>query len=91
MTPIRMSTTIQAPPERAFAAFADFPHAARSVSGIERIEMLTDGPVGAGTRFRETRIMFGREATEEMKVTRRKRFATSGVTPRSRAPRGSRP
>ena len=33
------------------------------------MEMLTDGPVGLGTRFRETRVMFKREATEEMEVT----------------------
>ena len=30
--------------------------------------MLTDGPTRVGTRFRETRIMFGRKATEEMEV-----------------------
>lgn len=30
--------------------------------------MLTPGPVGVGTRFRETRIVFGREATETMEV-----------------------
>ena len=28
--------------------------------------MLTPGPVAVGTSFRETRIMFGRQATEEM-------------------------
>lgn len=31
-----------------------------------KIELLTDLPVGEGTRFKETRIMFKREATEEM-------------------------
>ena len=49
--------------------FTDFEHAADNVSGIERLEILTDGPVGKGTRFRETRIMFNREATEEMEIT----------------------
>jgi hypothetical protein len=33
------------------------------------MEVLTDGPVRVGTRFRETRIVFKREATEEMEVT----------------------
>jgi len=42
---------------------------AGTLSGIERIEVLTDGPVGVGTRFRETRILFKREATEEMEFT----------------------
>ena len=60
---------IDAPVERVFEVFADFPNAARHVDGIEKIEMLTSGPVGVGTRFRETRIMFGRPSTEEMKVT----------------------
>ena len=36
---------------------------------IERVEVLTPGPMGVGTRFRETRRMMGREATEEMTVT----------------------
>jgi hypothetical protein len=31
--------------------------------------MLTPGPVGVGTRFRETRVMFGRDSSEEMTVT----------------------
>ena len=30
--------------------------------------MLTDGPVRLGTRFKETRVMFGKEATETMEV-----------------------
>jgi hypothetical protein len=32
----------------------------------EKVELLTNGPVGEGTKFRETRVMHGREATEEM-------------------------
>ena len=32
------------------------------------MEILNPGPVGVGTRFRETRTMFGRKATEEMTV-----------------------
>jgi hypothetical protein len=30
---------------------------------------LTEGPVGVGTRFRETRIMFKKEATEIMEIS----------------------
>lgn len=61
--------TVDAPVETVFDVFADFRKAADRVDGIERIELLTDGPVGLGTRFRETRIMFGRESTEEMEIT----------------------
>lgn len=52
-----------------FEAISDFPNAAEIVTGIQKVEMLTDGPVGVGTRFRETRIMYGREASETMEVT----------------------
>ena len=38
------------------------------IEAIERVEVLTPGPVAVGTRFRETRTMFGKRATEEMTV-----------------------
>ncbi|MBW7904147.1 MAG: SRPBCC family protein [Phycisphaerae bacterium] len=59
---------INAPPEAVFAVASDFPNAAQRIRGISKMEMLTPGPVGVGTRFRETRVMFGREATETMEV-----------------------
>jgi carbon monoxide dehydrogenase subunit G len=69
MAQFTCDTLINAPVEAVFELFADIPEAARRIQGIERIEMLTDGPVGVGTRFRETRIFFNREATEEMEFT----------------------
>jgi len=65
---LEISETIDAPIEKVFAQATDFANAARFIEGINQVEMLTDGPVGPGTRFKETRIMFGREATEEMEV-----------------------
>ena len=69
MARITLTKDIEAQPERVFAVFTDFEKAPQAVTGIERLELLTDGPVGKGTRFRETRIMFKREATEEMEIT----------------------
>ena len=69
MAEITIKKHIKAPLEQVFDRPADFPNAAKTVSGIERVEMLTDGPVGVGTRFRETRKFYKREATEEMEVT----------------------
>ena len=66
---LKLSETVDAPVERVFEIFADFENASHRIDGIERIEVLTDGAVGKGTRFRETRIMFGKETTEEMEIT----------------------
>lgn len=66
MKPIAVSETVHAPIGDVFAAASDIPNAATRVRGINRIEMLTEGPVGQGTKWRETRTMFGRQASETM-------------------------
>jgi len=60
---------VEATREEVFAVASDFEHAAENIRGIERLEVLGDGTVGIGTRFRETRVMFGKESTEEMEIT----------------------
>ena len=69
MSLFEMTKQVAAPPDKVFETFANFKDAARNVRGIEELEILTDGPVGVGTRFKETRIMFKKRATEEMEVT----------------------
>ena len=59
---------IAAPPERVFAAASDFANTPQFIAGILKSEVLTPGPLAVGTRFRETRKMFGMEASEEMTV-----------------------
>jgi hypothetical protein len=59
---------IEAPPEVVFDCASDLPSLPGKIKGITRVEMLTDGPIGVGTRFRETRILFKREAGEEMEI-----------------------
>lgn len=61
-------TFIHAPCDKVFAHASDFRRAPEMIRGIKRIEMLTEGPVGVGTRFKETRVMFKREQTEIMEV-----------------------
>lgn len=58
----------RAPVEVVFALASDFARAPENVPAIRRVEMLTPGPVGRGTRFRETRVMFGKEATAVLEV-----------------------
>jgi hypothetical protein len=67
---IHDSISINAGRERVFGVFCDLDKAAARISAIIRIEVLS-GPtqLNVGTRWRKTRTMFGREATEEMWVT----------------------
>lgn len=69
MPSFSLTRRVEAPIDRVFEVFSDIPRADEMVDDIIRIEMLTDGPVGVGTRWRETRLMFKKEATEEMEVT----------------------
>ncbi len=69
MASFKLTRRVEAPIDAVFDIFSDIPRADEMIDDIVRIEMLTDGPVGVGTRWRETRIMFKREATEEMEVT----------------------
>lgn len=69
MKPIVVAETIGAPPAAVFARMTGFEEAAGTIRAITRVEMLTEGPVGLGTRFKETRVMFGKEASEVMEVT----------------------
>lgn len=54
---------------RLWEALTDLGRMDRMLSGVTRVEVLTDGGFGVGTRWRETRRMFGKDATEEMWVT----------------------
>lgn len=60
---------VEAPVDRVWAIATDLPGASDVLSNVVRVEMLSAGPFAVGTRWRETRRMFGKEATEEMWVT----------------------
>lgn len=66
---IAVTRQINAPIERVFDVFTDLPRAAERIRGIESVEVLTDGPFAVGTRWKETRKMMGKLATETMWVT----------------------
>lgn len=69
MSVTEVHRTIAAPADRVFAAVADVGHFSRAVPDIERVEFVSDTRAGLGTRFRETRVMRGREATVELEIT----------------------
>ncbi|MGL4395559.1 MAG: SRPBCC family protein [Hyphomicrobium sp.] len=63
---VSVSTLIRAQRPLAFAMAADIKSWPQTISAITAVDLLTREPVGAGTRFRETRLMHGRSASEEM-------------------------
>ena len=67
---IQDSISINADRARVFEVFCDLENAAANIGAITKLEVLA-GPaqLNLGTRWRETRTMFGQEATEEMWVT----------------------
>ncbi len=69
MASVEVATTIAASPERVFEVATDLSGLPETMSGIDSVEVLSDGPFGEGTRWRETRTLYGKQATEEMWVT----------------------
>jgi uncharacterized protein YndB with AHSA1/START domain len=67
-TTVVVSAVIEAPTRRVFDLFTDLERATEHVSGIKQVERLTPGPFGLGTRWRETREVFGHLDTQEMEV-----------------------
>ncbi|WP_084074313.1 SRPBCC family protein [Demequina sp. NBRC 110052] len=66
---VDVSVDIKATAETVWAIITDLDGASEVMSGILQVERL-GGPDGyeVGTRWRETRKMFGKEATEDMEV-----------------------
>ena len=69
MKAIEMTIQINAPITRVFEIATDLTQLPERVPAVTKLEILSSGPIGNGTRFRETRKMFGKEATEEMEFT----------------------
>ena len=66
MPSISTDRLIHASPEAVFDVASNVELWAELDNPIIKVELLTPPPVGLGTRFRETRLMFKKEATEEM-------------------------
>ncbi len=69
MTTTTVTRVIDAPISNVFDAVAHIENFQKAVPQITRVEMLTDVTRGVGTRFRETRLMKGKENTTELEVT----------------------
>jgi carbon monoxide dehydrogenase subunit G len=61
---------IHASPEKVWSVISDIPGSAATLSGVDSVQMLSEGPYGEGTRWKETRTMMGRSETVEMWVAK---------------------
>jgi carbon monoxide dehydrogenase subunit G len=61
--------TIHAPIGLVFKTLADINQFSKAIAHIVKVEFLSEQKFGIGTRFRETRLMKGREAATELEVT----------------------
>jgi carbon monoxide dehydrogenase subunit G len=64
-----LSQHVNASREKVWTVISDIPGSARTLSGVRAIQMLSEGPYGEGTRWKETRSMMGRQETVEMHVS----------------------
>ncbi|MGH7490826.1 MAG: SRPBCC family protein [bacterium] len=69
MSSMIVTRTINAPVDAVFKTVSDINQFSRAVPGIVKVEFLSDVKSGVGTRFRETRLMKGKEASTELEVT----------------------
>lgn len=68
MPNMQIQRRVDAPPDRVWAIITDLESSPAVVSGIDSVEVLGDGSFGVGTAWRETRTMFGKSVTEEMRI-----------------------
>ncbi len=68
---VSVSTDISAPPAAVWKVITDIEHSEAIIGGIDRVEILepATGPSIVGLKWRETRTMFGKAATEVMWIT----------------------
>ncbi|MCH9006619.1 SRPBCC family protein [candidate division KSB1 bacterium] len=69
MTRTTIIRLIDAPLDKVFKTVSDISQFSQAIPHIIKIEYLSDKKNGVGTRFRETRLMKGKEAVTELEVT----------------------
>ena len=67
---VEVQVTINGSREAIWAAITDIEHAAKTISGIDNIEVLERPATGlVGLKWRETRMLFGKPATADKWIT----------------------
>jgi hypothetical protein len=68
MSGFKRSEWIARSPKDVFAFITDSSNAPKVVPSVKSLIQLTEGSVGVGTRYRETRLMNGKEEQAELKI-----------------------
>ena len=61
---MNLNVTINATPETVFAVVSDVANSPKRIDWYEKVDMLTNGPVRVGTKWRETRRMSNKLSVE---------------------------
>lgn len=69
MKPILLAVEVAAPCDRVWSMVTDIAGAPTNIPAIKSVEFTGPAREGLGTRWRETRVMFGREVTEQLEIT----------------------
>lgn len=79
MSNFEMSEWIDRPVKEVFDFISFPPNAAKFIDNIQAGHKLSDGPTRVGTRFSETRVVNGKEATTELEVSEYEPPNTFGI------------
>ncbi|MEM7517894.1 MAG: SRPBCC family protein [Planctomycetota bacterium] len=71
---------IQSPPEKVFESATDLSQIGRWLGEVRSIELLQDGPVRVGTKFKQTRLLRGQEVSTVVEIIEH-RGADAGSPP----------
>lgn len=83
MTGFNMSEWIARPPKEVFDFISASENAPKIVNSVTSMVKLTEDPVRVGTRYRETRLMHGREQQAELEIVEfepTRKYAMRNVT-----------
>ena len=83
MAGFEMSEWISCPPKEVFDFITSSDNAPKVVQSVKSMVKLTEGPVRVGTRYRETRLMSGKEQHAELEVVAyepNQKYAMKNVT-----------
>ena len=83
MSGFNMTEWIAHSPKEVFDFIIDSENASKVVSNVRSMVKLTEGSVGVGTRYRETRLLNGKEEQSELEIVDfepNQRYAMKNVT-----------